>query len=143
MSDPFDLERFIAAQADVHEAALAEIRRGRKTSHWMWFIFPQAAGLGHSGMAQRYVIRSLEEARAYLDHPLLGSRLRTCVSALQGLGSTTAEAVFRPVDAMKLHSSLTLFAEVSDERLFTAALERWFEGGKDEATLKLMAKEDR
>ena len=143
MSDSFDLERFIAAQADIHESALAEIRRGRKTSHWMWFIFPQLAGLGHSAMAQRYAIGSIEEARAYLDHPVLGSRLRTCVSALQGLGSTTAEAVFGPIDGMKLRSSLTLFAEASDERLFTAALERWFEGGKDEATLKLMAKENR
>ena len=138
MSDPFDLERFVAAQAGTYETALAEIRRGRKRSHWMWFIFPQLAGLGHSAMAQRYAIQSLDEARAYLDHPLLGPRLRACVAALQHLAETDAEAVFGGIDAVKLRSSLTLFVEVSDDPLFPAALEHWFEGKADEATLKLL-----
>jgi uncharacterized protein (DUF1810 family) len=138
MSDRFDLERFVTAQAGTYGSALAEIRRGKKRSHWMWFIFPQFAGLGHSAMAQRYAIRSLEEARAYLEHPLLGPRLQACVAALQGLTGTDAEAVFGGIDAVKLRSSLTLFAEASDDALFAAALEHWFGGKPDEATLKLL-----
>lgn len=139
MIDPFDLDRFAAAQAGSFETALAEIRRGRKRSHWMWYIFPQIAGLGHSPMAERYAIRSLDEARAYLAHPVLGQRLRSCVAALQDLTGTTAQAVFGGIDALKLRSSLTLFAETSDTPLFTAALDRWFDGEKDDATLKLLA----
>ena len=136
MTDPFDLERFVAAQADTFDAALAEIRRGTKRSHWMWFIFPQIAGLGTSAMAQRYAIGSLDEARAYLDHPVLGTRLRDCVAALQDLPRTNAQAVFGPVDAMKLRSSLTLFIEAGAGPLFGAALGRWFEGEPDELTLE-------
>lgn len=139
MTDPFNLTRFVEAQAESYETALSEIRRGAKRSHWMWFIFPQIAGLGMSGMARRYAIVSIEEARAYLDHPILGTRLRECVAALQGLTGTTARAVFGDVDAMKLRSSLTLFSEASTSPFFTAALERWFEGHKDEATLRLVA----
>jgi uncharacterized protein (DUF1810 family) len=138
MADPGDLGRFVAAQENVYESALAEIRRGAKRSHWMWFIFPQIAGLGHSAMAQRYAIGSLDEAEAYLDHPLLGNRLRTCVSALQDLTGMTAEAVFGGVDAVKLRSSLTLFDTAGGGPLFTAALDRWFGGEKDEATLRLL-----
>lgn len=137
-SDPYDLGRFIVAQADVYDAALAEIRRGRKLSHWMWFIFPQIAGLGRSPMAQRYAIRSLAEARAYLAHPFLGARLRSCVAALQDLADTSAEEVFGPVDATKLHSSLTLFAEAGDDPIFEAALDRWFDGKRDDATLRIL-----
>ena len=138
MEDPFDLNRFVTAQADSYESALAEIRRGQKRSHWMWYVFPQIAGLGRSATAQHYAIASLAEARAYLAHPLLGARLRACVGALQDLVGTSAEAVFGPVDAVKLRSSLTLFAEASGERLFAAALERWFDGRADPATLALL-----
>ena len=134
MPDRFDLERFVAAQEAIYPTALAEIRRGAKRSHWMWFVFPQIAGLGRSPTARLYAIGSIHEARAFLAHPILGARLRECVAALQDLAPTSAEAVFGAVDAIKLRSSLTLFAEVSGERLFEAAIERWF-GGKDEATL--------
>ncbi len=135
MADRFDLERFVDAQIDTYEVALAEVRRGAKRSHWMWFIFPQITGLGHSGMAQRYAIGSLEEAKAYLAHPVLGLRYRECVAALQDLGGTNANAVFGSIDAMKLRSSLTLFAQVGATPLFDAAIARWFGGEKDEATL--------
>lgn len=108
--DKYDLQRFVDAQASTYDTALGEIRRGRKTSHWMWFVFPQLAGLGHSAMSQRFAIRSHAEARAYLAHPVLGRRLRECVGALQDLSDTTAERVFGSVDAAKLRSSLTLFA---------------------------------
>jgi uncharacterized protein (DUF1810 family) len=133
--DRFGLDRFVAAQDGVYETALGEIRRGAKRSHWMWFIFPQIAGLGSSAMAQLYAIASLDEARAYLAHPLLGPRLRACVEALQDLTGTTAEAVFGGIDAIKLRSSLTLFVEAGGEPLYRAALERWFRGEPDMATL--------
>lgn len=134
------LERFVAAQTQTYDLALAEVRSGRKRSHWMWFIFPQLAGLGSSDMACRYAIRDLDEARAYLAHPVLGPRLRVIVAALQDLGGTTAVAVFGEVDAMKLRSSLTLFTEASGEPIFSAALERWFAGKPDERTLALLSK---
>lgn len=138
MTDPHDLQRFVSAQHGVYESALSEIRRGAKRSHWMWFVFPQIAGLGHSAMAQRYAIASLDEARAYLAHPLLGRRLRDCVAALQDVTGTTAEAVFGSVDAAKLRSSLTLFRETGAEPLFVAALDRWFGGEADLRTLDLI-----
>jgi uncharacterized protein (DUF1810 family) len=138
MPDTFHLDRFVAAQTESYERALAEVRRGKKRAHWMWYIFPQIAGLGHSAMAKRYAIGSLEEAKAYLDHPLLGTRYRACVSALQDLTDTAAEEVFGTVDAMKLQSSLTLFCEASGDRLYEAALDRWFDGQKDLATLDLL-----
>jgi len=138
MSDPYDLQRFVFAQLDLYPLALAEIRRGAKRSHWMWFIFPQVVGLGMSAMAQRYGIRSLEEAQAYLRHPVLGPRYRECVAALQDLTDTTAETVFGGIDAVKLRSSLTLFAETGDERLISAALTRWF-GDRDPATLEILS----
>ena len=142
MTAELDLERFVTAQeADCH-IALAEIRRGSKRSHWMWYIFPQIDGLGRSAMSRRYAIRSLEEARAYLDHPLLGQRLRECVGALQDLSGTTAEQVFGTVDAAKLRSSLTLFLAVANEPLFGAALERWFGGNRDARTLALLGHRD-
>jgi uncharacterized protein (DUF1810 family) len=136
LSDPFDLERFITAQAGSYDTALAEIRRGAKRSHWMWYVFPQIAGLGHSGMAQRYAITSLDEARAYLDHPVLGARLRECVAALDGLSGTTAERVFGGIDAVKLRSSLTLFEAAGAP--FGPTIERWF-GERDAATLRLIS----
>jgi len=141
MTDPFDLDRFVAAQAGSYDTALAEIQRGAKRSHWMWYIFPQIAGLGRSDMAQRYAIRSLDEARAYLAHPILGVRLRQCVAALQDLIGLTAGVVFGDIDATKLRSSLTLFIEAGAGPLFTAALDRWFEGAKDEATLDRLGRE--
>lgn len=142
--DPFNLSRFVDAQAGSFVTALAEIRSGAKRSHWMWYIFPQIAGLGHSPMAQHYAIASLEEARAYLAHPLLGERLRSCVSALQGLpAGFAAGQVFGPVDAMKLRSSLTLFAAASGEHLFVDALNRWFRGEPDAMTLDLLGIADR
>ena len=136
--DAFDLARFVKAQAGIYEQALAEIRSGRKRSHWMWFIFPQLAGLGHSPMAQRYAIGSIAEARAYLADAVLGTRYRECVASLQALPATTAERVFGGIDAIKLKSSLTLFNEANHEPLFSEAIGRWFEGQRDEATLKLL-----
>jgi uncharacterized protein (DUF1810 family) len=137
LTDPYHLERFVTAQEGRFDAALAEIRRGAKRGHWMWFIFPQLAGLGRSEMAVFYAIASIEEARAYLAHPLLGPRLIACVAALQDLTGTTAEAIFGGIDAVKLRSSLTLFAEAGGEPMFAAALERWC-GGPDDATLRLL-----
>jgi uncharacterized protein (DUF1810 family) len=136
MTDPHDLNRFVEAQEGSYRAALAELARGRKTTHWMWFIFPQIAGLGHSAMAQRYAIGSGDEARAYLAHPMLGSRLieatRT-VAAAPG----TAEAIMGGIDAVKLRSSLTLFAAVAqDAAPFEAALDRFFGGKRDPETLR-------
>ncbi len=139
MTDHDDLARFVEAQAATYETALAEIRRGAKRSHWMWFIFPQIAGLGHSTMARHYAIASLEEARSYLAHPILGRRYSECVSALQALGTANAEAVFGGIDAVKLRSSLTLFAEASDTSLIEQAIDRWFDGEKDAATLRVLA----
>lgn len=139
-TDPFDLDRFIVAQSGTYDAALAELRAGTKRSHWMWFVFPQFAGLGSSPMAVRYAIRSLEEARAYLGHQVLGSRLRECVEAMQGLSNTTADDVLGVVDAAKFRSSLTLFHEAGGGLLFASALERWFGSTADDATLALIAK---
>jgi uncharacterized protein (DUF1810 family) len=138
MIDTYNLERFIAAQAGIYETALSEIRHGHKRSHWMWFIFPQIAGLGFSAMAQEYAIRSLGEARAYLTHLVLGSRLRECVAALQGLTNTSAEAVFGGIDAIKLRSSLTLFIAAGADPLLQSALDRWFGGQEDARTLRLL-----
>ena len=139
MTDQYNLGRFVAAQANTYEAALSEIKRGAKRTHWMWFIFPQIAGLGSSPTAQFYAISSIAEAQAYLAHPLLGERLRACAEALQDLTGTTAESVFGNVDAMKLRSSLTLFVEAGAGTVFHAALQRWFGGESDAATLKLLS----
>src|SRR5689334_25157250 len=111
MSDPHNLQRFVEAQDRVYTRVVAELRAGRKTSHWMWFVFPQIAGLGSSPMAQRYAIASLDEARAYLGHPVLGARLREAAAALTGLGSRSAEEVMGGIDAIKLRSSMTLFQD--------------------------------
>jgi uncharacterized protein (DUF1810 family) len=138
-ADPYHLDRFVSAQdaGGAYQRALAELRAGRKTSHWMWFIFPQVAGLGFSHMAQRYAISGLAEARAYLDHPVLGPRLRDCATAVADAdGSITADQILGPVDAMKLRSSSTLFAAADPgEPVFTAVLARYFDGEPDQATL--------
>ncbi|MET0240639.1 MAG: DUF1810 domain-containing protein [Sphingobium sp.] len=140
MAQAFDLDRFVSAQEGVYPVALGEIRAGHKRSHWMWFVFPQLRGLGRSATAVHYGIASIDEARAYAAHPVLGGRLRECVAALQGLPQRiSAEQVFGAVDAMKLRSSLTLFAAaVPEEALFADALERWFGGERDDATLDLL-----
>ncbi len=131
-----DLQRFVSAQAESYASALAELRAGDKRTHWMWYVFPQIAGLGQSDMAREYAIDSLEEARAYLAHPVLGVRLRECVDALSRLpASATAERVLGGIDAMKLRSSLTLFARAApDDPRFADAIARWFDGNYDAAT---------
>jgi uncharacterized protein (DUF1810 family) len=135
----FDLERFVMAQENEFEAALRELHRGRKTGHWIWFIFPQLVGLGRSEMSRRYGIGSIEEARAYLGHPVLGSRLRTCVEAVLATRGRTAEQMFGPLDARKVRSSMTLFHRAApDEPLFTEMLERFYGGDLDEATDRLL-----
>ena len=133
------LARFVEAQANSYATALAEIRAGAKRSHWMWFTFPQLRGLGQSETAHYYGIASREEARAYLAHDLLGSRYRECVEALQQLHTSDPVAVFGSVDAMKLRSSLTLFEAVEPDALLAAALDRWFDGDRDAATLQMLA----
>lgn len=139
MDDPYNLCRFLSAQDGVYDQALAELRRGRKASHWMWFVFPQAEGLGRSRMAERYAIRSVAEARAYLDHPVLGARLRDCARTILAAEDRSAEAIFGPVDAIKLRSSLTLFAAAAcGEQLFGQCLDRFFAGARDPATLRWM-----
>lgn len=138
-SDPFDLNRFVAAQAGTYETALREITGGRKASHWMWFIFPQLSGLGRSPMAQHYGLASLEEARAYLDHPLLSTRLRQCIEALCHLQHLSAHDIFGSPDDMKFHSSMTLFARAAPgEPAFRTALEKYFGGREDARSLELM-----
>ncbi len=137
MSDPFRLQRFVTAQdADgTYDQALRELHAGRKHSHWMWFVFPQVKGLGSSPMAQHYAISGLEEARAYLAHPVLGHRLVECARALTALEGTDAVRVFGPVDAQKLQSSMTLFAQAApDEPVFRAVLDQYFDGALDEGT---------
>ncbi len=135
--DPYRLQRFVDAQNEggTYERALSELRAGRKTSHWMWFVFPQMAGLGRSPTATAYAISSLEEARAYLAHPVLGPRSRQCTRALAELEGTSAGDVLGALDAMKLRSSMTLFARAApNEPLFQQVLDRYFDGVADEAT---------
>jgi uncharacterized protein (DUF1810 family) len=141
MADPHDLERFVAAQAGVYAQALAELEAGRKESHWMWFIFPQIAGLGRSPTARLYAVASREEAAAYFSHPLLGRRLVECTKAVLRHAGTPAEFIFGPVDAMKFHSSMTLFDAVAGatEPRFAEALATFFGGEPDPVTLKLLA----
>ncbi len=138
-ADPFDLQRFLSAQASVYGQALAELRGGRKRSHWMWFVFPQIEGLGHSATSIHYAIKSLEEARGYLRHPVLGSRLRECAEAVYAIEGRTASDVFGFPDDLKLRSSMTLFAAVAQpESVFHRVLEKYFQGKQDERTLQLL-----
>ena len=139
MTDPHHLQRFIDAQDGVFDHALAELRAGSKRSHWMWFIFPQLAGLGRSPTAQYFGIGSLEEARAYLERPVLGPRLDACVDALlPWAGRRTPEQILGPIDALKLKSSLTLFDQVEPDGLFERSLACFFAGERDERTLALL-----
>jgi uncharacterized protein (DUF1810 family) len=134
------LERFIEAQAPVYAQALAELKTGRKTSHWMWFVFPQIAGLGQSAMSRAYAIQSLDEARAYLAHPVLGARLRECCQALMNLRGKTAQDIFGSIDTMKFRSCLTLFTKADQgEVLFFNLLEKYFDGDADETTLEILS----
>ncbi|GAB7051902.1 DUF1810 domain-containing protein [Catenuloplanes indicus] len=136
-----DLQRFVDAQAGVHERALAELTAGDKRSHWMWFVFPQLAGLGRSDMAQRYALASLDEARDYLAHPVLGPRLRACTRAVLGVRDRTAADILGVVDAQKLRSSMTLFALAApDETLFGEVLDRYYDGERDPLTEELIAR---
>ena len=138
MSDPYRLDRFTKAQDQngTYQRAAAELRAGRKVSHWMWFVFPQVEGLGFSAMSREYAISSLEEARAYLAHPVLGPRLTETANIITGSEGRTAEQIFGPVDALKLRSSMTLFAAAApDEPVFAEVLQKYFDGTPDEATL--------
>ena len=135
--DPYDLQRFVAAQdsGGTYQRAAAELRNGRKASHWMWFIFPQIAGLGYSPASQTYAISGLEEARAYLAHPVLGARLIECAAIVAGLSGRTAEQIFGEVDALKLRSSMTLFMHAAPgEPVFRQVLDQYFGGVPDSAT---------
>jgi uncharacterized protein (DUF1810 family) len=140
MTDAFNLARFVEAQAGVYDTALAELSRGRKTSHWMWFIFPQLKDLGRSDRGLFYGIASLDEARAYLDHPVLGRRLRACTSAINDVHGRTAFEIFGATDEQKLKSSMTLFARASTEAVFSNALEKYFDGEADPETLAILAR---
>lgn len=136
-----DLERFVRAQDErgTYDRALRELRAGRKVSHWMWFVFPQLDGLGRSATARAYAVSDLDEARAYLDHPVLGARLRECCRALLDLEDTSAVAVLGSVDALKLRSSMTLFVRADpDEQVCVEVLQRFFDGEPDPATDALL-----
>ena len=141
MDDPFNLERFVTAQDDggTYQRALDELRAGFKSGHWMWFVFPQIAGLGHSPTSRRYAISSLAEAAAYLDHPVLGPRLRESARILTGIKGRSADQIFGGIDAMKLRSSMTLFQRAApEEPLFGQVLTRYFDGIPDHATYELL-----
>jgi uncharacterized protein (DUF1810 family) len=137
MDTQFNLDRFVEAQAPVYRRVIAELEAGRKSSHWMWFIFPQIAGLGHSATARKFAIASADEAAAYLAHPLLGPRLRECSALVAAIEGKQAEDIFDPPDNLKFHSSMTLFAEIApDEAVFHDCLNKYFDGVPDQATLE-------
>ena len=141
MNDPDTLQRFVEAQQPIYPQALAELQAGRKRSHWMWFVFPQIQGLGHSEMARRYAITNAEEARAYLAHPLLGPRLQDCTRALLRHADRSAREVLGTPDDLKFRSSMTLFAAVADEpALFEQALEAFFDDKADRLTLERLGR---
>ena len=144
MSDSHELERFVSAQdrGGTYEAAVAELRAGRKRSHWMWFVFPQIAGLGQSLTSRQYAIRSLGEARAYLAHPVLGPRMIECARIVSELEGTSAGEIFGGIDAMKLRSSMTLFARADPANpVFGRVLDAYFDGEPDEATERLLGRD--
>ena len=136
MSDPFDLQRFLNAQNPVFESVLTELRQGRKQEHWMWFIFPQITGLGHSGMARKFSISSQAEAAAYLAHPILGPRLTECTRLVNLVEGRSIQEILGDIDSMKFRSSMTLFARAAgNNRSFIEALEKYFAGQEDPLTL--------
>jgi uncharacterized protein (DUF1810 family) len=135
--DPYTLQRFIDAQHGVYTQVQTELAAGCKTSHWMWFIFPQIAGLGHSAMARKYSISSLDEAKAYLHHPLLGARLRDCTRLVTAVNGRSIEDIFGYPDHLKFHSSMTLFARVAGEdQIFTKALDKYWQAKLDKQTIE-------
>jgi uncharacterized protein (DUF1810 family) len=135
----FDLERFVAAQDPVFEDVIAELANGAKTSHWMWFVFPQLAGLGTSAISQRYALSGIEEAEAYLAHPVLGPRLLMAMALVMAARPKSATTILGPVDAAKLHSSMTLFAvAAADPEPFVAVIDAFYGGAPDPATVKLL-----
>ena len=136
--DPYDLARFVDAQAADYARALSELRAGKKQSHWMWYVFPQIDGLGQSPMSRRYSIKSAAEARAYLDHPVLGARLRECFAVMYGIAGRSAREIFGSPDDMKLRSCATLFSSESDEPIFDQVLDKYFDGKPDAETLRLL-----
>jgi len=135
-ADPYNLKRFEEAQAAAYARVCEELRSGEKSSHWMWFIFPQIRGLGRSPMAERFAIGSLDEARAYLGHAVLGGRLRECTELVNGVEGRTAKEIFGFPDDLKFHSSMTLFAKAGDELVFRRAIEKYFGGEMDSGTLE-------
>lgn len=139
INDPYDLQRFVDAQQPVFEGVCAELRAGRKSSHWMWFVFPQIKGLGHSETARRFAIGSVDEARAYLAHPLLGPRLKECTALLLMAAEPSISVILGYPDDLKFHSSMTLFAQSADDPTpFDTCLKRFFNGMPDQATLALL-----
>ncbi|SRR5579883_2672250 len=139
MDDPWELERFVDAQRTVYESACSELGSGRKKTHWMWFIFPQLKGLGSSPVAQRFAISSLAEASAYLEHPVLGPRLRHCTALVNRIEGRSIDSIFGFPDDLKFRSSMTLFAQATpDNRVFREALDKYFSGEPDELTLQLL-----
>lgn len=135
--DPFDLERFVEAQDPKYARVLNELRRGRKVSHWMWYVFPQVAGLGMTATSKRYSISGLDEARAYLDHKLLGPRLRECTALVNAVHDRSAQAIFGHPDYLKFRSCMTLFAQATDDNAeFVAALDKYYNGEPDSLTLE-------
>lgn len=145
MDDPYQLDRFADAQAAVFEQVCAELRAGSKRTHWMWFVFPQIAGLGSSATARHYAIASLAEAQAYLAHVLLGERLKVCTALVNAVQGKSAHAIFGDPDEMKFHSSMTLFAAAAhspkERQVFNDALEKYFDGKPDPATLARLAEQ--
>jgi len=140
MTDDYKLQRFLEAQERVYDAVLGELRAGRKSSHWIWFIFPQITGLGRSGTAQTFAMTSLEEAKAYLQHPVLGPRLRECTQLVLNVDGRSAEQIFCYPDHLKFRSCLTLFmAAITDNKVFKDALLKYFDGKPDTLTLDLLA----
>jgi len=141
ITNPFDLQRFLDAQAPVYPLVLGELRAGRKQSHWMWFIFPQVAGLGQSAMAQRFAISSREEAVAYLGHNVLGSRLQECTNRVNTVEGRTIREILGSPDDLKFHSSMTLFNAVSSDPEFAAAISKFYTGKRDQRTLDLLSRQ--
>jgi uncharacterized protein (DUF1810 family) len=136
-SDPYNLLRIIDAQHPIYGQVRDELQGGQKETHWMWFIFPQIKGLGSSPTAQKYAISGIDEAKAYIDHPLLGYRLRECTQLVNGISNRSIEDIFGYPDHLKFHSSMTLFAKASDgDEMFTAALAKYFRGKLDRKTLE-------
>ncbi|MET3842033.1 DUF1810 domain-containing protein [Bradyrhizobium sp. OAE829] len=139
MTDPFNLQRFLDAQAPIYARVVTELRRGQKQSHWMWFIFPQLAGLGHSAMAHRFAIASREEAVAYLSHTVLGSRLKECTALVRAVEGRSVREILGSPDDMKFQSSMTLFSAVSSDPEFSAAIAKFYGGKPDQRTLDLLS----